>query len=128
MKRHYFFNIFSISLLIFTIKWFFFFYGDLKLDLITKIVFDLKDWQYFTFIYSASELNFNPSFNLDLLYLKILPFPVYSILFHAIFFSIFDIYGFILIEFFIILFFFYLFLIFLEYLELIKLNLFFCLY
>ena len=109
MKRHYFFNIFSISLLIFTIKWFFFFYGDLKLDLITKIVFDLKDWQYFTFIYSASELNFNPSFNLDLLDLKILPFPVYSILFHAIFFSIFDIYGFILIEFFIILFFFYLF-------------------
>ena len=109
MKRHYFFNIFSISLLIFTIKWFFFFYGDLKFDLITKIVFDLKDWQYLTLIYNLSELNFNPSYNQDLLDLKFLSFPIYSILFHSLFFFIFDIYGFILIEFFIILSFFYIF-------------------
>ena len=109
MKRHYFFNIFSISLLIFTIKWFYFFYGDLKLDLITKIVFDLKDFSYFTSIYNLTEFNFNPSYNPNLLDLKLLPFPVYSLFFHSLFYSLFNIYGFIIIEFFIILSFFYIF-------------------
>ena len=89
MKRNYIFNIFSISLLMFTIKWFFFFYGDLKFDLITKIVFDLKDWQYLTLIYNLSELNFNPSFDPGISDLNNIPIPVHSILLHTLAFKIF---------------------------------------
>jgi hypothetical protein len=108
MKTKYFFeNIFFTSTLLFLIKWFFFFYLDLEIDLITKIIFQIEDWQYFTLIFNLSNLNFNPSYDPDLISLKYLPLPIYSIIYHSIFFKFFNIYGFIIIEFFVILIFFY---------------------
>jgi hypothetical protein len=108
MKSKYFFeNIFFISLLLFLIKWFFFFDTSFNIDISTKLIYEMSDWQYFTLISNLSELNFNPSYNPELLNLKSLPLPIYSIFYHAVFFNFFNIYGFIIIEFFIIYIFFY---------------------
>ena len=108
MKSKYFFeNIFFISLLLYLIKWFFFFDTSFNIDVTTKLIYEMSDWQYFTLISNLSELNFNPSYNPELLNLKSLPLPIYSILYHAVFFNFFNIYGFIVIEFFIIYIFFY---------------------
>ena len=108
MKSKYFFeNIFLISLVLFLIKWFFFFDTSSHIDISTKLIYEMSDWQYFTLISNLSQLNFNPSYNPELLNLKSLPLPIYSILYHAVFFSFFNIYGFIIIEFFIIYIFFY---------------------
>ena len=107
MKKEIFYNkIFPICLLLFIIKWFFFFNSKSEIDLLTKFLFDIEDWQYFTYIYNLSNLDFNPSYDPKLTELKFLSLPIYSIAYHSIFFKIFDIYGFIIIEFFIILLFF----------------------
>lgn len=107
MKKKIFFNkILPLCILLFFIKWFFFFNTKLEIDLLTKFIFEIKDWQYFTFIYNLSNFNFNPSYNPNLTELKFIPLPIYSILYHSIFFKFFNIYGFIILEFFIILLFF----------------------
>ncbi len=77
-------------------------------DLTTNIIFNLDDHQYFPYIHNLSNLDFNPSYDGNLILEKNLPYPIYSILYHSIFYKIFNIYGFIIIEFFIILIFFYL--------------------
>ena len=107
IKKYFFENIFFISLILFLIKWFFFFDTNIEIDLITKIIFEIQDWQYFTLIYNLSNLNFNPSYDPNLVSLKYIALPIYSILYHSIFFNFFNIYGFIIIEFFIILLFFH---------------------
>ena len=107
MKKNFFFNkILPLCILLFFIKWFFFFNTKLEIDLLTKFIFEIKDWQYFTYIYNLSNFNFNPSYNPNLTELKFVPLPIYSILYHSIFFKFFNIYGFIILEFFIILLFF----------------------
>ena len=100
-------NIFFISLLLFLIKWFFFINQSQETDFLVKFILEIEDWQYFPLIYNLSNLNFNPSYNTDLLSLNYLPLPIYSMLYHSIFFNFLNIYGFILIEFFIIILFFY---------------------
>ena len=78
------------------------------IDLITNIVFNIDDHQYFPLIYNLSNLDFYPSYDNDLTIKNSLPFPIYSIIFHSVFYKIFNIYGFIIIEFFLIFIFFYL--------------------
>ena len=107
MQKNFFLNkILPLCILLFFIKWFFFFNTKLEIDLLTKFIFEIKDWQYFTYIYNLSNFNFNPSYNPNLTELKFVPLPIYSILYHSIFFKFFNIYGFIILEFFIILLFF----------------------
>ena len=108
MKINSFFdNIIYLSSLLFLIKWFFFFNSDFEINLLTRFIFEVKDWQYFTYIYNLSNLNFNPTYDPNLINLKFIPLPIYSTVYHSIFLKIFNIYGFILIEFLIILSFFY---------------------
>ena len=108
MKKNYLFNnILHISLLLFFIKWVFFFNNDLEFDLLTKLIFKIKDWQYFISIFNLSNLNFNPSYASSFTYLNFIPIPIYSIIYHSFFINFFNIYGFIIIEFFIILLFFH---------------------
>lgn len=110
MKKNYFFNnIISISILLFFTKWFFFFNTDLDIDIITKLIFKVADWQYFISISNFSDLNFNPSYGYNFTDLKFIPYPIYSIIYHSLFLKFFDIYGFIIIELFIIFTFFYIF-------------------
>jgi hypothetical protein len=108
MKKNYLFNnIFHISLLLFFIKWFFFFNISLETDLLTKLIFRIEDWQYFISIFNLSNLDFNPTYASNFTDLKFIPIPIYSIIYHSFFVNFFGIYGFIIIEFFIILFFFH---------------------
>ena len=107
MNKLYFNKIFFLSLLLFLSKWFFSFYFNLNENFITKIIFDLKDWQYLTLIYNFSNLDFNPSYDPELLNLKYYPIPINSVIFHSIFLKIFNLHGFLILEFIFILLFFY---------------------
>ena len=106
MITKFFENTFCIASLLFLIKWFCFFGLNFEIDLITSIVFDIEDWQYFTLIFNLSNLDLNPTYDPNLINSKFIALPIYSILYHSLFFYLFDIYGFIIIEFFIILLFF----------------------
>ena len=106
MNKLYFTKIFLLSLLLFLSKWFFSFYFDFEENFITKIIFDLRDWQYFTLIYNFSNLDFNPSYDPELLNLKYIPIPINSVIFHSIFLKTFNLHGFLIIEFIFILLFF----------------------
>ena len=107
MNKPYFNKIFYLSLLLFLSKWLFSFYFSFEENFVTKIIFDLTDWQYFTLIYNLSNLDFNPSYDPELLNLKYISIPIYSVIFHSIFLKIFNLYGFLIIEFIFILLFFY---------------------
>ena len=106
MTTKFFENTFCIASLLFLIKWFCFFGLNFEIDLITRFIFDIEDWQYFTLIFNLSNLDFNPTYDPNLINSKFIALPIYSILYHSLFFYLFDIYGFIIIEFFIILLFF----------------------
>ena len=95
MNKFYFNKIFYLSLLLFLSKWFFSFYFSFEENFVTKIIFDLTDWQYFTLIYNLSNLDFNPSYDPELLNLKYISIPIYSVIFHSIFLKIFNLYGFL---------------------------------
>ena len=107
MNKLYFIKIFFLSLILFLSKWLFSFYFNFEENFITKVIFDLRDWQYFTLIYNISNLDFNPSYDPKLLNLKYIPIPINSVIFHSIFLKIFNLYGFLIIECIFILLFFY---------------------
>ena len=96
-------SIYILTAFFFLTKWFFIFNFNFEIDFITKIIFNLDDRQYFTLIHNLSNLNFNPTYNPELSSSKNIALPIYSILFHSLFFKLFNIYGFVIIEFFIIL-------------------------
>ena len=100
--------IFIITVFVFFFKWLCLIFLNSNIDLITNIVFNIDDHQYFPLIYNLSNLDFYPSYDNDLTIKNSLPFPIYSIIFHSVFYKIFNIYGFIIIEFFLIFIFFYL--------------------
>ena len=100
-------SIVALSLLIFFIKWLLIFFFNLETENITNIIFNIDDRQYFTLIHNLANLNFNPTYDFNLINSNFIPLPLYSIIFHSLFFKLFNIYGFVLIEFFIILVFFY---------------------
>ena len=78
--------IFGISILIFSIKWFFILSFNHEYDFITKILFNVDDRQYFTLIQNLSNFNFSPTFNLDIQNNNFIALPIYSIIFHSFFF------------------------------------------
>ena len=82
--------ILSISSLIFIFKWLIILFYNFEYEFITKIIFNLDDRQYFTLIHNFSNFYFNPTFNTDFQNVKLLPFPIYSIIFHSIFYKIFN--------------------------------------
>jgi len=106
VNKLYLSKIFFLSLTLFASKWFFSFYFNLEENFITKVFFDLKDWQYLTLIYNFANLDFNPSYDPLLSNLKYIPIPINSVIFHSIFLKIFNLYGFLIAEFIIIFLFF----------------------
>ena len=101
-------NIIYLSLFLVSLKWLFIWYLNINSNVVSAIINNIQDWQYFTLIYNLSEFNFSPVYDDDLKGSNYLTFPIYSILFHSIAFKFFNIYGFILIEFLAIFIFFYL--------------------
>lgn len=91
-------NIFIVSFLIFFFKWIssFWIFGDE--NLINKILFDISDIYYFPFILNILDLNFSPDYLNDFESENLIPIPIYSIFVHAIFFKIFGILSFFILE------------------------------
>jgi hypothetical protein len=68
-------------------------------SIIVNTIFNVEDIQYFPIIISVSDLIFNPSYLDSVIAEKFITFPIYSVFFHSIFFKIFGIYSFLILEF-----------------------------
>ena len=68
--------------------------------LITKILLETSDIQYYPLVETLSRFDFFPSFNSYFIAKKIITFPFLSIIWHAILFKFFGYYSFIILEFF----------------------------
>jgi len=66
--------------------------------LLTSILINTTDIQYYPLIVSLSELNFNPTFLEYYNDTKIIPVPLASLAVHSIFYKLFNIYSFIILE------------------------------
>ena len=100
------FFLFFLAILLFISKWIFpFSFFDENLDI--KIIFEsVTDGKYYyPLIKYLAELNFNNSYDPAISNLKIIPLPIAGIIFHSIFYKIFGVASFIIIELFCIFFF-----------------------
>ena len=98
--------LFFLSILLFLSKWIFsfvFFDESLNVKIIFESVTDGK--YYYPLIKYLAELNFNNSYDLTISSLKIIPLPIVGIIFHSVFYKIFGVASFIIIELFCIFFF-----------------------
>ena len=96
-KKYYLF--FIIPLLLFSSKWllsYLIFPNDF---LLTKVIIDTLDSQYYPIVKSLSELNLSPSYNSDIEAKKILAFPYGPIFLHSLFYKMFGNMSFIILEF-----------------------------
>ena len=90
-----------ITTLLFSVKWvlsFYFFEENLSVRIIFESVTD--GHYYYPLIKYLASFELNNSFDPYIQNLKLIPLPVTSIVFHAIFFKIFGFAGIIIIEFF----------------------------
>ena len=91
--------IFFLSILLFLSKWifsFYFFNETLDVKIIFESVTDGK--YYYPLIKYLAELNFNNSYDPAIINLKIMPLPIAGIFFHSLFYKVFGIISFIVIE------------------------------
>ena len=92
-------QIFLISLTLFFIKWFFSFYFYGFEDINIKIIFNPSgDYSYYPFVSQLSNFKFNEGYSKIFTDLNYIGFPFLVILLHAIFFKIFNLFGFIILE------------------------------
>ena len=66
--------------------------------LLASVLTNTEDIQYYPLIINLSELNFNPTFLEDYNDTKIATFPLASLALHSIFYKLFNIYSFIILE------------------------------
>tara|TARA_B100001964_G_scaffold97516_1_gene109114 strand:+ start:126 stop:1778 length:1653 start_codon:yes stop_codon:yes gene_type:complete len=88
------------TIIIISLKWITSYLFYPSESLINKIIFDLGDHAYFPLILNLSNLDFSPDYLLDYSPNKIIPLPIFLLIFHSVAYSIFSEYGFILIEYF----------------------------
>jgi len=96
-KKNFF--LFFLSILFVSSKWFFsfsFFNENIDVKIIFESVTDGK--YYYPLIKYLAELNFNNSYDPAISNLNIIPLPVAGIIFHSLFYKIFGITSFIIIE------------------------------
>ena len=97
------------AFLIVAIKWSITFYIFPNENHLNKIIFEIPDIYYFPYLLNILEFNFSPDY-LDIYKSdSLIPIPFYSIFIHTIFYQIFNIYGFLIIEFFSLILFFLIF-------------------
>ena len=95
-----------------SLRWttsFFFFPSE---PLVNKVIFDLAapgDQVYFAYILNMANFDFNPDYLEDYVPKKIIPLPIYSLIFHSITYLISGEYSFVIIEYFSIFLFLYIF-------------------
>ena len=86
-----------VNFIFLSLKWIISFYESDE-TLITSILINTKDIQYYPLIISFSELNFNPTFLEYYNDTKIIPVPLASLVTHSIFYKLFNIYSFVILE------------------------------
>ena len=99
INRDY-FLIFILTAIFFFLKYFFSLFFFKEDFLITKILLETGDIQYYPLVESFSRFDFAPSFNSYLIAKKIITFPFLSLIWHVILFKFFGYYSFIILEFF----------------------------
>ena len=67
-------------------------------SILVDTIFNVEDIQYFPIIINLSDFILNPSYLENINENKILPFPTYGILIHSLFYKIFKIYSFLILE------------------------------
>tara|TARA_Y100001936_G_scaffold250660_1_gene304064 strand:- start:1531 stop:3369 length:1839 start_codon:yes stop_codon:yes gene_type:complete len=67
-------------------------------SILINTIFNIGDIQYFPLIINFSDFILNPSYIESINENKILPFPTYGILIHSLFYKIFNIYSFLILE------------------------------
>jgi hypothetical protein len=95
IKKRY---VWLVPFSIITIKWIliFYIYKDFNLNL--KILFNFDDLSYFPFIISLSDLNLSPTFNEYYNVNNLISFPQASIIIHAIFYKIFGLFSYVILQ------------------------------
>ena len=94
-------KLFFISLVIFSIKWFFSINEYGLENIFIKVIFNpAGDYSYFPFVHQLSNLNLSEGYSSISEKNELIGFPFLVTIFHAIFFKIFGLYGFLLLEFF----------------------------
>jgi hypothetical protein len=106
-KDNYYIILLFISLCYFFLRWGLSFLYFPQEDSIIKLLFDSSDSDYYPLVKKLSELNFKINYNLEFDAKKIISFPIGSLIWHALFYKLFGILSFPILEFF----FFYIFLI-----------------
>jgi hypothetical protein len=91
--------IFILTVLVLVLKYFYSFIFFKNDFLITKILLETSDVQYYPLVESLSRFDFSPSFNNYFIAKKIITFPLLSLIWHAILFKFFNYYSFIVLEF-----------------------------
>ena len=104
-KKHFLYIVF-LTLFFVSGKWIFssYFYSDE--ELLNKIIFEVKDKDYLTWVLNLSNLDFKPSYDSSYTPSGYLPIPYATLIYHSFFYKFLGLYSFILLEFF---FYFYLF-------------------
>ena len=108
-------NLSSLSLISFiafaliSLKWSISYFVYPNESLLNKIIFDLQDHLYFPFIINLLNFDLNPDYLGSFVDSKIIPVPIYSVIFHSAIYSIFSEYSFIILEYFSVFLFLYIF-------------------
>ena len=96
-NKSFFLIVLILALLLVTQKWFLSFaYFDE--DIVLRIINDSSDASYYPIIKAFSELNFSPSYSDSLDNLKMISFPILSLVINSFFFKLFGNYSFIILE------------------------------
>jgi len=98
-KKHFLYII-LLTFLFASGKWIFsnYFYSDE--ELLNKIIFNVKDKDYLTWVLNLSNLDFKPSYDSSYTPKGYIPIPYATLIYHSIFYKFFGLYSFILLEFF----------------------------
>ena len=88
------------SIILVTIKWLFSYSLFNSEPLLNKVILDLEDHFYFAYSLFLSNLDFNPDYLINYYSDSYIPIPIYSLIFHSIFYLVFNEYSFIILEYF----------------------------
>jgi hypothetical protein len=89
--------IFFLTLSIFILRWSTLFYSSLE-SFNNLILFSIEDYLYFPFILNLSEFNLKPDYLNNFFVESSLPIPIYSIILHSLFYKLFGLYSFLILE------------------------------
>ena len=98
-KKHFLY-IMLLTFLFVSGKWILSNYFHSDEELLNKIIFDVKDKDYLTWVLNLSNLDFKPGYDSSYTPNGYIPIPYATLIYHSLFYKFFGLYSFILLEFF----------------------------